>query len=123
MFRFLNEVEFVDKYGKNWKDKVRWNKNGHMDHLLGLEFTLEDHEFEYYNDYGILRWSDDASMFRSANGYWSITPNMIMLTTVPSTVPYLKDSLFKENLIEDIMINDIRVVLNDSLFTEKIIIL
>lgn len=62
-----SEKEFIRDYGSHWKKmtfdvsdmgsdcKVQVHPN-----MVGLTLKLEEHEYEYYNDYGVLRWSDES---------------------------------------------------------------
>jgi len=77
-----SEKEFIRDYGNAWKSKKfpvhDMSPSSHVQvhpKMVGLTLQLEEHEYEYYKDYGVLRWSD-----KSFTGIAYLTKEMIVGT-------------------------------------------
>jgi hypothetical protein len=75
-FRFKTVDECADKYGNDWRAKMRFNPEGQMDYLMGSTITLSD---EYYAMWKIGKTFDIPEQHGQNHngGHWSVLSDMI----------------------------------------------
>lgn len=121
-YKIKTEEEFIDVLGEGWRNLVSWADG--MDYLFGFEFELTQSQNEYYKEMGVIRWSDEKSMFTSERCYWVFTA--IMLSgNKPKAIDHSIYKLRHEiilDLLESEYKNENRVKLDDVLFVNNVVL-
>lgn len=74
-FRFKTEDEFLSIFGDDWKSTIlcKWNSDGYMDHLYGIDFTVD-----FEKDYDINEFYSQNFYDSKRERYWNISRDMII---------------------------------------------
>ena len=75
-YRIKTEQEFIDEFGEDWRWRTgcRWNIQGIMDYLFGMEINNYKPNEDYY-----IHWVDNPDDFYFE---WSISHDMIKKITI-----------------------------------------